>query len=123
MGSMSQEELIANTNDLLRQVIEINRKREEEHARSKVELEATFTASKQKREEALAAGLRAHGHPDEIAEGSDEDWEKRMAEAQSRARENMEASRKKAEEHKDALLEEMRTQSELLRKIAEKLGA
>ena len=99
-------ELIAETNALLRQVLERDDEQKREAAKAKEEFE-------QKVSEVSS-----------YASASDEDdLTKRMVAAQEQSRQRMEEIRQKDFEYKELMLNEAREQTQLLRAIREKLQA
>ena len=65
--------------------------------------------------------LEERGLPPEGLEGTSGEWERRREAASRRSLENLETLRERDETYKVELLAELRTQSEILRQIAERL--
>jgi len=120
---MSQEELIADTNRLLQQLVASEKAQKEEAERSRAEFETKFGDLSAKREETLKSKLGQRGLPSDLIDTPEEDWEKRINEARQKSKENLELMRQKDEQYKEELMQELRIQSDLLKQIAEKLGA
>lgn len=86
---------------------------------SKVQSDKMLADMNKEREEKMKVKLEERGAP---TEGTEEDWQKRLDEARQKSRENMELVREKDLKYKEELLQELRTQSDLLTQISEKLG-
>jgi hypothetical protein len=119
---MADAELIEETNRLLRTILQNDAEQKarsaeaiEEIKKKGEKIDANFEEQRKKR-------LRDAGLPEEAVEGTEDDWEKRRREAQRKSRENIEASQKRHERYQEELLAELRTQSDLLRQIAERLA-
>jgi hypothetical protein len=118
---MTDSELLAETNQLLKRVVEIdqeNRARSEAMRKENDRMHAEMDA---KRKASMRSSLQELGLSVEDSDPSDDSWEERMKEVQRLSREKVELARKKEEHYRDQLLEELRIQSDLLKQIAEKL--
>jgi hypothetical protein len=118
---MSDSELLEETNRLLRKLVEIDEERRAENERAMKELEARRPMV-ELHNEALEERLKRMGIESEAAEVGENDWEKRLQEANRKTMENIETASARERQYKDELLAELRTQSDLLRQIVEKLG-
>jgi hypothetical protein len=119
---VTHDELLADTNRLLQRLVEIDQTQRAESERFREEMEARREKMNEEQNESKTKRLVDLGLTPEDAALPEEDWEVRHAEAQRNAHENIERARQKDEEYKEQLLAELRTQSDLLRQIAEKLG-
>lgn len=120
---MSPEELLTDTNRLLRQIVEIDQRQREESERARADFEATQKELEKNRTERLAQAVRDRG-VDVNPELLDEDaLDRKRQELQRRAKENLEEAKKKQQEHQELLLAELRIQTELLKAIAQRLQA
>jgi hypothetical protein len=102
---MSEADLIQETNQLMRRILEIEDERKRQEERSRIELEEMQERIKARTEEA-----------------EEDDWEARIRESQEEAAKASLEMKEKDEMYKQQLMTELQTQSELLRRIAEKLG-
>lgn len=107
---------------MLRQLLDIQAQQRAEAERFHAEFEAEMAEMTAKREAAMRERLIERGVPEEAARGTEEGWEKRMEETRRESARRIEAARQKDAEYKEQLLAELRTQSDLLRQIAERLG-
>ena len=118
---MSSDELLEDTNRLLRRLVEIEAEQRELAAKTRLEFEEKKAAWTQENKDKMRDLLVERGVPKEVAEIPEVDFEKRRGETLRRSKENMESALAREKEYKTQLLEELRTQSELLRLIAERL--
>jgi len=118
---MTPEELLADTNRLLQRLVAIEDERKAEAERYRAESDFSLAEMKKKTDESMAQRLKERGLSEDAAAGGDEDWDKRFKAVQQKSRENMDAMRVKDEQYKEQLLQELRTQSDLLKQIAKKL--
>jgi hypothetical protein len=112
--------MIEDTNRLLQRLIEIN---EEQRVRSeelKKDNEVRMKALKDKSDAAMKEHLIKRGLSPEDA-GSEEDWKTRAEEARKMSKERLEASQQQTLQFRTEMLQELKTQSDLLRQILEKL--
>lgn len=110
---MSQEELIADTNRLLNEYLEMQREfklQQEESA---------------KRFEEQIASMRSPepGLADQVKQGKRADLDSRISAAQDAAQEKFKTMRELQSQYQEQLMAELKTQSDLLAKIAAKIGA
>lgn len=119
---MTHDELIADTNRLLAQIVQMDTERQAQAKKSEAEMEERMAAMKAKREEAMKTRMEERGLTGEAASASDEDWEARITQSRRQTEQNLEFMREKDREYKEQLIQELRVQSDLLRQIAEKLG-
>ncbi len=120
---MADAELIAHTNALLQQFFEMRQEEKEAAAKDHAQYEAWKAEQETQFEARLREQLEERGASVEGFDGTMEDWEARMRAVQALAKERLEIEKAKEREYKDRMLEEMQAQSELLRRIAEKLDA
>lgn len=118
---MSSDELLEDTNRLLRRLVEIEAEQRELAAKTRLEFEEKKAAWTQENKDKMRDLLVERGVPKEVAEIPEVDFEKRRGETLRRSKENMESALAREKEYKTQLLEELRTQSELLMLIAERL--
>lgn len=102
---MSEADLIQETNQLMRRILELEEERKRQEERSRIELEEMQERIKARTEEV-----------------EEDDWEARIRESQEEAAKASLEMKEKDEMYKQQLIVELQTQSELLRRIAEKLG-
>jgi len=107
---MTHDELVADTNQLIRQLLE-------REAAAKAESERFLQESRSRLAEIRGA------KPNEAPEDLFADMDARRKEATAKAQENLKVATQREADFKDELLAELRIQSDLLRQIAEKLGA
>jgi hypothetical protein len=119
---MSDAELFADTNRLLNLVLEADRQRHEEAEKRMAKIKESSARVMPRFSDAVQAQLKeartslSEGPAEESDPGS------LMKSVNERARAIAEEARDKERRFKDELLQEMATQSELLRRIAKKLG-
>lgn len=118
---MSDQELLADTNGLLRKLLDLEEQRRIESEKSLREMQERMERMHAESDAALKSRLQAKGLSIDDAESSDEDWEKRLEAARSRAREQAQEAQQRIERHQAAVMQELATQTELLRRIAERL--
>lgn len=118
---MKESELLAETNELLRRIVQIDDEQRHAAERSKAEIEQQMAEMKVVREKTTKQTLEAQGLSGEGIEGTPKDWEDRMKEAQRKSEENQRVMREKDEYYKNQLLKELSEQTRLLALIAEKL--
>jgi|GEM_PF-5743954 len=119
---MDQASLIAETNALLKQVLDADAARKAEAEKQRAEFETQMGGLKERTSARTGAPRKEAGAEDADSAGDpDEDWEKRLKDAREKSRERMEQSAVREREFKAQLLEELRTQTELLRQIAERV--
>jgi len=119
---MSDQELLEDTNRLLRQLVEIDAQHRQDAEQSKAKLDEINKDLENKRKERLRKFAAEKGLPAEVAEGEEEDWQKRLEETRRRSKENIELGKAKELEFREQLLAELRKQSELLQKIEARLS-
>ncbi len=119
---MPDDALLAETNHLLQRLLDLDADRKASTAAAKEKFDAMKTKMNADREETMRKRLEAEGLSAEDAAIPEEEWEARRKEAQRRSQENIETARMKDAEYKQTLLEELRTQSDLLRRIEERLA-
>src|SRR5947209_5120123 len=105
---MSESELIAETNRLLKELIGTDERQREEARMASAASQERLDAMKVKREDAMKSHLKELGLPDEGLTGAEADWEKRRDETMKRSRERLEEQRARAEQYQNELLEELR---------------
>ncbi len=103
---VESQDLIAETNALLRQLLERDDERKQEAAKAHQEFEAKMKEI-----------------PSAPAAAEEDNFSKRMANIQEQSKQRMEELRLKDLEYKDLMLSEVREQTQLLRAIREKLEA
>lgn len=114
---MDETALIAETNSLLKQMLEMNAAQKAEAERAQAEFEKSM--------QSMRFSMKAEGGEPETSDEADDSpakWERRMKEVQERARKNIEELQAKDQQFKAELLRELAVQSELLNRIAERLG-
>lgn len=120
---MPDTELIAETNRLLQRVLDLSEQRKSDSERGMVDFKAQMEAMKTKREEAMKTRLEEREVPTEVASADEEEIESRRKAALHRSQENIATMQARDREYKERLLAELSTQSDLLRRIAERLEA
>ncbi len=115
---MADPDLIAETNRLLRQLLESDAEAREQSKASRERLNAFREDLDAKREERRKTRLREDGFPEDASE---DDLDARRKEAHRRSEENIAVSREREARYREELLQELRVQSDLLRQIAERL--
>jgi hypothetical protein len=110
---MDQQQLIAETNELLKRILDLEAERKVEAEQARVEAEKSMKD--------FDLGMGRIGSPGSLVENDHADWEKRFAETQKKSRERIDAATEKDREYKADLLGELAIQTALLRQIAEKL--
>lgn len=106
---------------MLRRLLEIDEEQKKQSAEVKARLEQKKAELTNHREERDLKEREKLGLPPEGAV-TEEQIQQRRDEAMRRAKENAEVAREKFEKYREELLTELRTQSDLLRQIAERLG-
>lgn len=120
---MSDTELIVETNRLIQRFFDMREEQRVEAERHRVEHEAWQAKQDAEFQEGMREKLVEHGASTEGYDGTMEDWEARMKAVRAQAKERLEAEKAKEREYREQMLEEIQAQSELLRRIAEKLEA
>lgn len=120
---MPDDALLAETNRLIGRVLQLHEEQRAEGERMMAGHDERMAELRAKADAAMAESLKEHGATDEEAVGSSEEWEARRTAATRRTEENLETLRQRNEAHREELLVEMRTQTDLLRRIAERLEA
>jgi hypothetical protein len=118
---MSESDLLAETNDLLRRLVEIDERNRREIEESEAKWDAEKVEFDAKILETKKRLLTERGVPEEGLGGEDKDWEKRIEEGRMEMTKKMETLRDKDEEYKQVVLAELQKQSDLLKQIAAKL--
>ena len=118
---MADDELIAETNQLLKRVLELDAEHRLETEKRIKELDDQRKEIKRRRQDEIAARLIEDGFSEADAHLSDEEWKERRWEAEKSAREQLIEAREREAKFRDELLSEMRAQTEVLRQIAERL--
>jgi len=117
---MSQDALLLETNRILGRLLEIQEAHLREAEESAKEA-AEYEAEQKKRDEALQQALAQRGLDPRLVEGSDENWDARYEAATAKSRQKIEEAQAEEEKFREALLTELRIQSELLTQIAKRL--
>ena len=120
---MPETDLIAETNRLLRTILDHDAAQRARAEEMSGKMEKELAEVRAKTDERLTARLREQGLSEAALEGGEEDWEKRREEASRRSKERMEEATAREARYKEELLDELRTQSKLLQRIAERLEA
>lgn len=120
---MSSDDLLLETNQLLRRVVEIENERRAEAEKQRVEFEEMQKQTEATRSESFRTMLQDRGLSGEVLDLEGTNFDERFAEAQRKTEENLKAMREQDEMYKNSVLQELQTQSDLLKQIAEKLGA
>ncbi len=102
---MDQGSLIQETNALLKQILDMHAQQKAESEKQKADLEKSMAEMKEKYK----------------TDDSEDDWEKRIQETREKTKTRLEESKQRELQFKTELMDELRTQSDLLRQIAEKL--
>lgn len=121
---MSPEELLADTNRVLHELLILEREKEKErekNAASLKDFKASWAERKEKLDEKMKGVLVDRGVPEEAAEVTEDDWEKRSQAVQQKSRENLAVMSERTSRFNEELIAEMKIQSDLLRQIAAKL--
>lgn len=118
---MTQEELLEDTNRLLRRLVEMDEEQRAKAESLKEERGARRKSTEQTANNAMKEKLRELGLPEDVTEPSEKEMEARLKAARERSKENLEIAKQRQEQFQSQLLEELQTQSDLLRRIAEKL--
>ena len=108
MVDMASEDLVAETNALLKEYLRLRQEDKEQAEKSMAETEKMLAEIKERTEPKIAA-------PEEV------DWDKRMKESQEVAKKRIEDSRNMMQEHREQVMAELAAQTELLREIKAKL--
>lgn len=119
---MTNEELLQDTNSLLRRLFELEEQNRLEAEKSRIEFEKLMEKTREEQDAGINERLVEVGVADSASMGSMDSWQQRSTEATRAAQQNIDEARAMDQEYKDALLAELRKQSDLLRQIAEKLG-
>ena len=119
---MTQEELIADTNRLLARLLEIDEIQRVESEEKRKEWAEDREQREEDRNERMREKLRERGVSEELLQGDNVDWEKRLQEVQEQQKKRIEEAKEREQKYKDDVLDELRAQTELLNRIAEKLG-
>ncbi|MBS1727642.1 MAG: hypothetical protein JST51_13035 [Armatimonadetes bacterium] len=119
---MDHADLLAENNRLMQQLLDFHAEQKGEAEKAKSDFDGRMAEMKSRRESEMNAKLAEIGASKEAAQGSEEDWEKRMKDAQQQTRERTEAILAKDRQYKDELLRILDEQTSLLRQISEKLG-
>jgi len=119
---MTPEELLADTNRLLRELAEAEAKVRADAEVKSAEFKEKMAKMAEEREAKQRELMKERGLPENELGTSDEDFDKRRKEAQERLNTNALAVRERESKFKDEMLAELRIQSDLLRQIGEKLG-
>lgn len=120
---MADPELIAETNRLLQRFFDMRQQDKEAAEKHRLEHESWKAEQDENFQAGLREKLQERGAELEGFDGTMEDWEARMKAVRTQAKEKLEVEKVKERAYKDRMLEEMQTQSDLLRRIAERLGA
>ncbi len=118
---MSPEELLADTNRVLHELLELDRRRKEESSKSMEEFKAKQAEREQKRAETTKQNLIERGVPEDVASISEDDWEKRAKEVRQKSTENLKVMEERHSTFRDDVVAELKIQSEMLRQIAARL--
>ena len=118
---MGDEATLVETNRLLAEFVRLREEDRAEAERFRRETEEVTAKIEADGNRFLTEQLEKRGLPAELAEGTEAEWERRREEATRRTTENMTTLRDRDAEHKAAILAELRVQSDLLRRIAERL--
>jgi len=113
--------LIADAHSKLQRLIELDREQRAKAKRWLKDRGRQKDETMAKAKEHLAERLIELGLSARDAEAFDEEWEARRKEAERRSKEILERFQSTYEEHRERMLDELRTQTELLRSIVAKL--
>lgn len=120
---MTNDELLEETNRLLRRLFELDEKQKAENEEALKGFNFRMEEMKSKRDKKLNEELSKKGPEEEALQGGGTDWEARFKSVSEKSRVNLEEMREQDRAYKESLLHELRLQSEILKQIAGKLGA
>ena len=119
---MTNEELLLDTNQLLRKLFEIDEQNRAQADESRASLKKQMEEVRARQAEAAKSPSTDLSVQEPAPSGAPQDWETRQKVATESGKARMEEMRALDQKYKEEVLEELRKQSEILKQIAERLG-
>lgn len=119
---MTDAELLADTNRLLKQFFEWNEEQKAERAGAEEKFKVDQMRWSEEQKEWKAKALREKGLDVDGLDLDDETFKAKFNEIREKSRRQIEEAKKREIRYREELMAELQTQTSLLRQIAEKLG-
>lgn len=116
------EALIKRTNELLERYMELVEREKEAQAKGESVFEENLRVQQEKSTERMKERIKELGLSEDLAEGSDEDWQERHQAILDETNKRMQESHARSDQQMQDILAELRLQTSLLQQIQEKLA-